>query len=70
MKDKYHHIVREALEADGWTITHDPFTLKIKGIRDLYIDLAAEKIIEAEKEGVKIAVEVKSFIGPSPITDL
>ncbi|GCL41738.1 fdxN element excision controlling factor XisH [Dolichospermum planctonicum] len=40
------------------------------GIRDLYIDLGAEKLIAAEKTGQKIAVEIKSFIGASPVTDL
>lgn len=24
-RDKYHHIVRKALEKDGWTIPHDPY---------------------------------------------
>lgn len=39
-------------------------------VRDLYIDLGAEKLIAAEKTGQKIAVEIKSFIGASPVTDL
>ncbi len=30
-KDIYHKIVRSALEKDGWTITDDPFTLKVGG---------------------------------------
>ncbi|GAA6618127.1 hypothetical protein NUACC26_039380 [Scytonema sp. NUACC26] len=33
------------------------------------IDLAAEKILGAEKAGRKIAVEVKSFLSTSAITD-
>ncbi|GAX38069.1 fdxN element excision controlling factor protein [Nodularia sp. NIES-3585] len=33
-------------------------------------DLGAEKLIAAEKPGQKIAVEIKSFIGASPVTDL
>lgn len=33
------------------------------------IDLAAEKVIAAEKEGRKIAVEIKSFLNASAITD-
>jgi hypothetical protein len=40
------------------------------GTRDLYIDLGAEKLIAAEKTGQKIAVEVKSFVSNSPISDL
>ena len=59
-----------ALTADGWTITHDPLTLTF-GTRDLYVDLAAERLtIAAEKGTEKIAVEVASFLNPSPVRDL
>jgi XisH protein len=68
-KDIYHKIVRSALEKDGWTITDDPFTLKVGG-RSTFIDLGAEKLFAAEKEDQRIAVEVKSFISPSPVKDL
>jgi hypothetical protein len=43
-KDLYHHIVREALEKDGWAIVNDPFVLKVGGLK-MEVDLAAEKII-------------------------
>jgi hypothetical protein len=33
------------------------------------VDLGAEKIIGAEKAGQKIAVEIKSFLNPSTITN-
>jgi len=68
-RDIYHNAVRNAIEKDSWQITKDPFILKW-GTRDLYIDLGAEKLIAAEKSGEKIAVEIKSFIGASPVTDL
>ena len=68
-KDTYHNNVRIALEKDGWTITNDPLTLEIGG-RSLYVDLGAEKPFAAEKQGRKIAVEVKSFIAASPVHDL
>ncbi len=68
-KDIYHGTVRIALEKDGWTITVDPLTLRIGG-RSAFVDLGAEKLFAAEKEGKRIAVEVKSFISPSPIKDL
>ena len=48
--------------------THDPYPLRY-GVADIYIDLAATKAIAAEKEGRKIAVEVKSFLGASTISD-
>jgi hypothetical protein len=37
---------------------------------DLFIDLGAEKLLMAERANQKIAVEVKSFIGASPVSDL
>lgn len=40
------------------------------GGRNIYVDLGAEKLFAAEKEWRKIAVEVKSFVGRSPIADL
>ena len=68
-KDIYHDTVKRVLIKDGWQITHDPLTVAI-GRRDGYIDLGAEKIFAAEHNGRKIAVEVKSFIGPSLLQDL
>jgi hypothetical protein len=68
-KDIYHDTARIALIKDGWTITDEPFSLKV-GKRDLFIDLGAEKLLVASKDERKIAVEVKSFIGNSPIRDL
>jgi hypothetical protein len=67
-KDIFHDTVKKALEKDGWTITHDPYRLRY-GIVDVYIDLAAEEAIAAEKEGLKIAVEVKSFASGSNISE-
>ena len=67
-KDIYHNLVRAALENEGWIITADPFTLTA-GKRGVYVDLAAEKPIFAERESRKIAVEVKSFVSPSPVKD-
>ncbi|OUL20514.1 fatty-acid oxidation protein subunit alpha [Nostoc sp. RF31YmG] len=60
-KDVFHEVVKTALEKDGWQITNDPLTISVGGV-NLSIDLAAEKLIAAEREGQKIAVEVKSFL--------
>ena len=68
-KDLYHDTVKTALVKDGWTITDDPLILKI-GTRNALVDLGAEKLIAAERDTIKIAVEVKTFISPSPINDL
>jgi hypothetical protein len=68
-KDIYHDNCKQALIKDGWIITHDPYNLKI-GRKDLFIDLAGEKLITAEKDTQKIAVEIKIFISSSEIRDL
>jgi hypothetical protein len=66
-KNIYHNAVIDALVADGWTITHDPFPLPF-GERKLYIDLGVERgTLAAEKGSRRIAVEIQSFIGPSPV---
>lgn len=67
-KDVFHDVVRAALQKDGWSITHDPYELRVGGV-EMYIDLAAERLIAAEREGIKIAVEIKSFVGASTISD-
>lgn len=68
-RDIYHNTVKQALQNDGWTITHDPLPLEI-GRKRLSADLGAEKLISAEKSLKKIVVEVKSFVGQSDVKDL
>ena len=65
-KDTFHEIVVSTLVREGWTITHDPYLLPF-GIYDLQIDLGAEMPIGAEREGRKIAVEIKSFLAFPPL---
>jgi hypothetical protein len=65
-RDIFHDAVKQALEKVGWRITHDPLSLQIGGV-EMYIDLGAEQLIAAEKEGEKIAVEIKSFVAVSAI---
>ena len=67
-KDKFHQIVKNAIEKDGWIVTHDPYPLQA-GSFDLAIDLGAEEIVAAEREGRKIAIEIKSFLGASKISE-
>lgn len=67
-KDLFHQVVKNALIKDGWTITNDPLTIRIDRVK-LEIDLTAEKVLAAEKDGIKIAVEIKSFINPSAINE-
>lgn len=68
-RDRYHDQVKNALIKDGWTITDDPLHVRW-GKKDLYVDLGAERLLAAEKGGLKIAVEVKSFLGHSEMADL
>lgn len=68
-RDTHHNAVKNALIKDGWAITHDPLTLDW-GHRNLFVDLAAERLVSAEKAGRKIAVEIKSFSGASEVHDL
>ncbi len=67
-KDIFHDIVKKALIKEDWVVTDDPLRLKV-GVITFQVDLGAEKVIGAEKAGQKIAVEIKSFLNPSTITD-
>jgi hypothetical protein len=68
-KDIYHDNCKQAPIKDGWTITHDPYFLRW-GSKDLFIDLGAEKLVAAQKDDQRIAVEIKSFVGLSDVEDL
>ncbi|MGB3560598.1 MAG: XisH family protein [Geitlerinemataceae cyanobacterium] len=67
-KDVFHQAVRSALEKDGWKITHDPLSIKIDGL-EFRIDLGAQRVLTAQKQGQKIAIEVKSFVSRSELSD-
>jgi hypothetical protein len=68
-KDRFHNVVKIALEKEGWQITHDPLTLRVDAETDLHVDLGAEMLIAAERKNEKIAIEIKSFLGQSAIND-
>ena len=68
-KDIYHDAVKTALLKDNWKILAEDYALTLGGDR-LYADLAAEKPLALEKQGRKILVEVKSFVGRSFIFEL
>jgi hypothetical protein len=67
--DLIHCSVKNALIKDGWVITDDPYLIQYGGTT-LYADLGAERPIAAERNGQKLVVEVKSFVGASKIQDL
>ncbi len=68
-KDTYHDAARNALVKDGWSITDDPFPMTW-GENVMYVDFAAEQLLAAQRSNRRIAVEVKSFLGKSFMTDL
>ena len=63
-KDLFHEAVKTALVKEDWTITHDPLLLDSLNTQ-IYVDLGAEQVIGAERNTDRIAVEIKSFLGPS-----
>jgi hypothetical protein len=67
-KDLFHEVVKRGLEKEHWTITHDPLELEWEEVK-VKIDIAAERLIAAERNEEKIAVEIKSFVGTSAISD-
>jgi hypothetical protein len=67
-KDIYHNIVKTALEKEGWNITDDPMHIDLEETY-VEIDLAAEITFAASRGDEKIAVEVKSFLTRSIISE-
>lgn len=69
-KDLIHNAVKQALIKDGWTVTDDPYTLAYAEDVTVFVDLGAERLIAAQRDLDKIAVEIKTFGGPSAIHDM
>jgi len=67
-RDRIYRAVRNALTRDGWTITHDPYRL-VHETDVVEVDLGAERTLAAQRGEELIAVEIKSFIGQSPLRD-
>ena len=67
-KDRFHAVVRIALEQEQWQITDDPLRLEVGGTK-FEIDLGAQQLLAAERDQEKIAVEIKTFLSDSPLTD-
>lgn len=67
-RDMYHEQVKTALIQEGWEITHDPLIFKTEP--ELLTDLGAERPIAAKRGKEKIAVEIKSFLSMSQVSEL
>lgn len=68
-RDIYHECCKKALIKEGWNITHDPYLITF-GTKNVFVDLGAERMLAAEKDKQRIAVEIKSFRSASDIQDL
>ncbi len=68
-KDLYHDAVKQALIKEGWTITADPYTVEYEEFK-VFVDIAAEGSLAAERGSQKIAVEIKTFLRPSFVREL
>jgi XisH protein len=67
-RDAFHGAVRRALEREEWVVTHDPLGFTFGRIT-LMLDLSAERLIAVERGLERIAIEVKSFTGLSPVSE-
>ncbi len=67
-RDLFHYAVRAALEKEKWVITDDPLKVGAGGAK-FEIDLGAERLVGADRGEERIAIEIKTFAGDSPITD-
>jgi len=68
-RDRYHEEFKTALENEGWIVTDDPLIVQL-GVIKVKIDLAAERLIIAERGDERIVIEIKTFGHLSFITDL
>ncbi|MEH2293955.1 XisH family protein [Nostoc sp.] len=67
-RDRFHELVKTDQEIEGWLITHDPYHIDL-GFVDFYIDLGAELLLAATKDDKKIAIEIKTFLAASTISE-
>ncbi|MCP4395837.1 MAG: hypothetical protein GY801_00800 [bacterium] len=67
-RDMYHEQVKAALIHEGWEITHDPLIFKSEP--ELSTDLGTERPLAARRGNEKIAVEIKSFLQVSQVSEL
>jgi glucose-6-phosphate 1-dehydrogenase len=65
-KDVFHDAVKSALIKEGWQVADKQLKISWEKV-ELYVDLAAERFLSADRGGQKIAVEVKSFLENSTL---
>jgi hypothetical protein len=65
-KDRFHQAVKIGLQKEQWRIVEDPLNLTWEEV-ELRIDLAADRVVAADREDERIAVEIKSFLEQSTV---
>src|SRR5580700_2651060 len=65
-KDQIHEAIRNALVKDGWTITDDPYRIEYEDA-DVFADLRIEKGVSGEIAHRILVIEIKEFVGVSPM---
>lgn len=68
-KDRIHEAVKNALVKDGWMITDDPYRIEYEDA-DVYADLRIEKATHGESTRRVLVIEIKEFVGVSPMARL
>ncbi|MEM7536134.1 MAG: element excision factor XisH family protein [Chloroflexota bacterium] len=61
-------VIINALDKEDWCITDDPLYIRFLDA-NLKVDLGAERMIAAEKGNEKIAVEIKTFLRSSLLSE-
>ena len=59
-KDLYHQAARNALEKEEWHITDDPLHIRFLDV-DLKVDIGAERMLAAEKDGKRLLLKSRHF---------
>lgn len=68
-KDRIHEAISNALVKDGWTITDDSYRIEYEDV-DVYADLRIEKSMPGDLQRRILVIEIKEFVGVSPINRL
>jgi glucose-6-phosphate 1-dehydrogenase len=65
-KDVFHDAVKSALQKEGWQVADKQLKVTWEKV-ELDIDLAADRLLSADRGNEKIAVEVNSFLENSTL---
>lgn len=67
-KDIFRQAEKQPLQKEQRVITDEPLRFKFGNV-NFQVDLGADRLLAAQRADEKIAVEIKSFLNPSAITD-